>query len=364
MTMKLIRSFALCAFVASSIGAFGCSSEGSDADAITDEDIVDLGDLVTADSDKAAAAEQIGDPATLLAEAKREAEVARGDVAAVFDFLRQAAEGEPTKRGKTPRGAAYAQWVKTIEGVEVRATLIRVTAGRLRYLLQGKKADGTHVPLLTGIFLKRASKAGGGRFHVNLTNVSDLFTVPEADGSLHFWFANGAADKRGRRIHYKNVTRRDDPSAPPVSFGADLVRIVGQGGRFRSVGVTDAVPNVAGDELFALRVRWKAGEGGRGDALLVNVADPKAPVVLGDAHECWDKDGLRTAYLDSYADNDAEDPNEGDTASCSGLDSESVPESEATMDGVDADPELDALLDESGASEISEVEADLVEEAP
>jgi len=129
-----------------------------------------------------------------------------------------------------------------------------------------KNGDGTRTPLLTGIFVKKGPGTGGGRFHVNLTNVSDAFNSPAADGSIHFWFANHKGDKRGRRIAYRNVVRRDDPNKQVVNYGADLVRLVGVGGRFRSVGVGDFIPSLPGSEAMGLRVLWKGGEGGRGTA--------------------------------------------------------------------------------------------------
>jgi hypothetical protein len=139
---------------------------------------------------------------------------------------------------------------------------------------------------------------------------------------------------------------------------------VGVGGRFRSRGIVDALPSLPGNELFGLRAVWKTGEGGRGDAAMASLQDPSSPMPLGKAHECWDADGLRTAYMDTYAGNDLEDPNEGDATSCFGFAEEDVPDSAARPDGTDADPELDELLTESGSAGIDEADADLVEEAP
>jgi hypothetical protein len=360
--MKLVRSLAMCTALACSLALAGCSSGApEEGDEITSDDVVDLGDLITQDPDAAAAAAQIGDPATLLAEGRREAGIARGDVGAVFDFLRKAAEGEPTRRGVNPRPNAV--WERNVGGTDVRLTVVRVLRERVRYLLEAKKSDGTYLPLLTGIFIRGRERAGGGRFHVDLSAVSDIYGAPNADGSLHFMFANLRGDKRGRRIAYRDVTRRDDASIPAANFSADLVRIVGEGGRFRSVGVADALPEVPGNELFALRLRWRAGLGGRGDAIFSSLADPQNPTVLGKAHECWDKDGLRTAYTDDYAANDAENPNEGDTATCHELAQEDVPVDVARPDGEDADPELDALLDEAGALGLTEADAEVIERA-
>jgi hypothetical protein len=194
-----------------------------------------------------------------------------------------------------------------------------------------------------------------------LTNVSDAFGAPGADGAIHFWFANHKGDKRGRRIAYRKVVRRDDPDMRVVNYGADLVRIVGVGGRFRSVGVGDYVPTLPGSEVMGMRILWKAGEGGRGAAAIASIT-PKA--LLGTAHECWDKAGLRTAYSDDNPNNDAMNPNEGDLTMCAGFAQEPPPDqTNVSESGMDADPELDALLQESGAADISEADADTADYA-
>jgi len=351
-----------CTVALAACGGNDTDNNNEPQDEITDADIVDLGDLVQLAPDPAAAAEMVGDPATILAESKRQAETARGDVAAVFDFIKQAAEGAPAAKGVTPGGKAWARWVKDIAGSEIRLSVARMTDNRLRYLVQGKAADGTYKPLLTGVFVKKAEKRGGGRFHVNLSNVSDIYQVPGADGTLHFVFANHKDEIRGRRIAYLNVTRRDDPMAPAANFGADLVRITGKGGRFRSVGVGDLIKAAPGNEVFALRVQWNRDEGGRGAAAMASIANPQTPLLLGTAHECWDAEGLRTAYMDDYAANDATNPNEGDVSMCAGFAKEDVPESAATLNGSDPDSELDALLEDSGASDVTEAEASMAED--
>lgn len=362
--MKLLRPTLAGLVFSCTVALVACG--GNDAnnepsDEISDADIVELGDLLQQDPDAAAAAEMVGDPATLLAEGKRQAEVARKDVAAVFDFIKQATAGAPTAKGMAG-GRAWARWVKDIAGTEIRFSAVRVADNRLRYLVQGKAADGTHKPLLTGIFVKKGEKRGGGRFHVNLTNVSDLYGAPGADGSVHFVFANHKDEMRGRRILYLDVTRRDDPMTPAANFAADLVRLTGQGGRFRSVGVGDLIKDLPGNEAFALRVLWKRDEGGRADAAMASLVMPTSPTLLGTAHECWDADGLRTAYTDDYAGNDATNPNEGDVSSCAGFPKEDVPGSAASLNGSDPDPELEALLDDSGASDVTEDEASMAED--
>src|SRR5688572_19786895 len=102
--MKLIRSIAISIALASSLALAGCSGGDPSEDGIGEADIVDLGDLITDEADAAAAAAQIGDPATLRAEARRQAGIAREDVGAVFKFLREAAAGQPSHKGATPNG--------------------------------------------------------------------------------------------------------------------------------------------------------------------------------------------------------------------------------------------------------------------
>lgn len=362
--MKLLRYTLTALVLSSSVALAGCGGEPDQNPAVEEiaqEDVVDLGDLITQDQDAAAAAEMVGDPATLLAEGKRQGEKARMDVAAVLDFVRQLASEAPALKGARPDGKAYALWKKQIAGKDVVLLLARVETGRFRYLVAVNNGDGTRTPLMTGIFVKKGPGTGGGRFHVNLTNVSDAFNSPGADGSIHFWFANHKGDKRGRRIAYRNVVRRDDPDKRSLSYGADLVRLVGVGGRFRSVGVGDFIPSLPGAEAMGLRVLWKRGEGGRGTAAVASLGPMKQ--LLGTAHECWDKDGLRTAYKDDNPNNDAMNPDEGDLTMCAGFADEAPPDSgNVSESGIDADPELDALLQESGAMDISESDADTVDD--
>ncbi|MDI1443400.1 hypothetical protein [Polyangium sp. 6x1] len=358
--MKWLRYTLSSLVLSSALALAGCGGNSEpepSADPIADDEIVDLGDLIQQDQDAAAAAEVVGDPATLLAEGKKQGDKVRSDVAAVMSFIKEAAQGEPARKGVTADGRAYAQWVKTIQGAEITFSAVRMTQDRLRYLVQGKASDGAKKPLLTGIFVKKGPKTGGGRFHVNLSNVSDLYNAPGADGSVHFWFANHKGDKRGRRIAYLNVVRRDDPQMQKVNYGADLVRLVGVGGRFRSVGVGDVIPDLPGNEAIGLRILWKAGEGGRAVAAVASLG-PDAKL-LGTAHECWDKEGLRSAYKDDNPSNDETNPDEGDLAMCAGFAEEAPPDqADVNENGQDTDPELDALLEESGAMDIDAAEAD------
>lgn len=363
--MKLLRYTLAALVLSSSVALAGCGGEPEPnpaGDEITQEDIVNLGDLITQDQDAAAAAEVIGDPATLLAEGQRQGEKARMDVAAILDFVRKLAADAPALKGARADGKAYALWKSQLAGKDVVLLLVRVDAGRFRYLAAVNNSDGTRTPLMTGIFVKKGPGTGGGRLHVNLTNLSDSFNSPNADGAIHFLFANHKGDKRGRRIAYRNVVRRDDPDKQVLNYGGDLVRIVGVGGRFRSVAVADFIPALPGAEAMGLRVLWKAGEGGRGTAAVASLGANKQ--LLGTAHECWDKDGLRTAYKDDNPNNDAMNPDEGDLTMCAGFAQEAPPDSgNVSASGMDADPELDALLQESGAMDISEADADTVDDA-
>ncbi len=362
--MKLLRYTLATLVLSSSMALAACGGEPEPspaADEIAQEDVVELGDLITQDPDAAAAAEVIGDPAALLAEGKKQGEKARSDVAAVLSFVKQLTADAPVRKGARADGKAFALWQNTIAGKDASLLLLRVEPGRFRYLVALDNADKTHTPLLTGIFVKKGPGTGGGRFHVNLKNVSDAFGAPNADGSIHFWFANHKGDKRGRRIAYKNVVRRDDPDMRVINYGADLVRIVGVGGRFRSVGVGDYIPALMGPEAMGLRILWKAGEGGRGTAAVASLATKQ---ILGTAHECWDKAGLRSAYQDDNPNNDAMNPNDGDLTMCAGFAQEPPPDQgDVNEGGMDADPELDALLQESGASDIAEADAEMVDDS-
>lgn len=365
--MKLLRSTFAALVLSSSVALVGCGGDPEPAPAaeeITQDDVVDLGDLIVKDADPAAAAEKIGDPATLRAEADRQGEKARADVARVLGFVKDLAAGAPTSKGTRADGSPYGEWVKEIQGKTTRLIVGRTAPGRFRYLVAVDGADGKPVALLTGIFVKKGPRTGGGRLHVNLTNISDAYAIAPADGaadgSIHFWFANHKGDVRGRRIAYRSVVRRDDPDKRAVSYGADLVRLVGVGGRFRSVGIGEVVAASPGLEALGLRVLWKHGEGGRAAAAVVSLAT-KMP--LGTAQECWDKGGLRTAYESMPV--NAMNPNEGNVSMCAGFAREMPPaEGSVNESGSDADPELDALLEESGAMDIDEMEASRVDATP
>jgi hypothetical protein len=68
--MRLLRSTLATLVLSSSLALAGCGGEPEPApvvEEIAQDDVVDLGDLITQDPDAAAAAEMIGDPATLPA---------------------------------------------------------------------------------------------------------------------------------------------------------------------------------------------------------------------------------------------------------------------------------------------------------
>lgn len=326
-------------------------------------DLPDLTGLIDADnSDATAVAAQLGDPATLRQAAVDQAEKVRGDVASVLRFLRENTDGEPTLAGQTEDGRSFGVWEKDIDGVTVRVLAVRVTADRVRILVGARNAEGVEKALFTGVFVKKGEGVGGGRFHISLTNVSDLFAEPGQgnDGSVHFVFANHREDLRGRRVAYLNVDDRGTAEVEARSFVADLVRIVGLGGRFRSIYAADLIPELAGLEAIGMRTVWHAGEGGRADVIVAT--QDGGGRVIGHAHECWDVEGLRTAYADTMPENDAEEPNEGDVTSCHNLAQADGDEGRVTGGGTDTDEELDQLLEESGANDVTEEEADEVED--
>ena len=341
---------------------FGCGGSGdstpptsNDPD-VSSDDIVMLGDLAEADTDKASAGEMIGEPATLLAEGKREALKVNHDVGAVLDFLHLAHAGAPDAKGVGPLGFKWARWQSTVGGADVRLFVAHTAPSRVRYVVKASKTGANNfIPLLTGIFLKKGPGVGGGRFHVSLSNVSDVYGSPNVDGTMHFWFANHKADVRGRRVAYVDVKDRTDPSAHVASFGADLIRFPGVGGRFRTVAIGDIAPKLPGTEIFAARIQWKHGEGGRGAAALATLQDAKTSKLVHKAQECWDKSGLRTAYASTPT--DPNNATEGDLTTCAGLAKDDEPVAAVTPGTDDHDADLDAALADSGASDIAEADA-------
>ncbi|RMG12513.1 MAG: hypothetical protein D6729_16415 [Deltaproteobacteria bacterium] len=338
------------------------AQQGAD-DPVTGDDVVNIDDLVDADSD-ATGAIQVGDPALFLGAARSQVDTTNAHLKSALEVVRAVVGGrEPDGKGIGKRGFAYAYWDHDVDGKQVRFLVVRINKRRVRYLLAARESGGAWKGLLTGIFIKRAPHVGGGRLHISLTNASDLFGSPNADGSIHLVFANHRDDVRGRRILYLNVKDRSKPDQPAVNYGQDILRFPGVGGRFRGVLVTDILPGdtgpAAGIEAMAMRVFWKHGAGGRADVAIAHVA-PRPVKFLGAAHECWDAQGLRTAYADPWPDNDANNPNEGDpsdAASCAGFGKDEPGQDAASPDGQDHDPELDDLLVEAEADTITPDEA-------
>ena len=98
-----------------------------------------------------------------------------------------------------------------------------------------------------------------------------------------------------------------------------------------------------------------SGLGGRAAAVFVSLADPTAAKPLAVAHECWNAEGLRTAFASTPT--SAENATEGSLADCAGLAQEEPPEQAANQDGADSDAELQEALDEVGATAIGETDA-------
>lgn len=341
------------------LGLASCASEDTatqtaSGEQVTKDDVVQVDDLVVSEKDNAGAG-SIGQPATLLGLAKQEAKVSRDAVATVFDLIKEIAQDKaPTSTGTTKAGLHYGLWTQEKAGVNLKFWVIRTAANRLRYLMTGSKAAGPQRFLLTGVFIKAAPHVGGGRLHVSLTNATELFGAPGKTGSMHVWFANHKKDVRGRRIAFVNVNDAKNPGLP-VNVVADAVYWPGVAGQMRTVAVEDFSAKLPGNEALAMRVRYKVGAGGRADAVMASLAGGK-PTKLGEAHECWDKDGNRTGYLSA-----PEDPNnktEGTVTKCIDWAQDSVPDGAAAADGKDPDPDLDALLKDSGAAAIDVSEAD------
>ncbi len=359
--MRKLRGMAAAAIaIAWAIG--GCTSQDSSTtasgEAVTQDDVVKIADLLVVEGDGAAdgaAAGAVGKPATLLALAQQDDTAARNALAVVLNVVSDLAEGKaPTTTGDNTAQQPYALWTGSKAGVELKFWVVRTATDRLRYLMTGSKAGGPQKFLLTGVFLKKAPKVGGGRLHVSLTNASALFGAPGKTGSLHVWFANHKSDVKGRRIAFVNVS---DPSKAdmPVNVVGDALVRPGVGGQARTIAIGDWTDLLPGVEALAMRVRWKTGVGGRADALLASLATGQ-PKTLASLHECWGKDGVRTGYLATPA--DPNNPNEGAVDKCFELEQQEVPATAARRDGQDPDPELDALLLDSGAAAIDEAEAD------
>jgi len=356
-----MHRFLVCLFVpALALAAWACSSDSGTAATstpVTKADIVDVDELTIEGSD-AASPIKVGDPAALLGLAKVEGKQSIATVKAVLAHIKDIAKGkDPVRSGKTAAGQDFGVWEAKKGTATVKLVIIRMTEKRLRYLLFAKKDDtSAFKALMTGVFVKWAPNAGAGRFHLSLTNTSDTMPGLDVDGSIHFYFATHKADLKGRRLVYKNVIKRNDKDGVPANFAMDVLHKVGVGGRIRTFAIGDIQTKLDGIELFAMRVLWKNGLGGRADGVLAHVK-PLPVAVLAHVHECWDKDGKRTAYKDDVTLNDKDDPDEGDVTKCVELAQEEVPDGSAKPDGTDPDPELDALLNEGEATAIDEAAA-------
>jgi len=327
---------------------------------ITSDDLVNLGDLLSQEQDAAAAAYAVGEPAQYLALAQENAEEVCAHVAAILDHLGTITESEPTNTGTTPDGKPFALYRKVGPNNTFSLLVVRTAENRLRYTLRGKPNDSVETRiLLTGVFIKRAPQRGGGRFHLSLTALNQLGVGPGLNGSMHFYFANHKEDRRARRVVYRNVFDPNDNQLLPKNYAADLIRVVGEGGRYRSVILDDLIDTIPGRELFGFKVRWKTGVGGRAAAVLAsyNAGDP---VVLGAARECWDSDGNRVAYVDNIDGNEDVNPNEGDISDCFLIPEDEIPEDPAppSTDGIDGDSEVDDLFADADVDDITEDEAD------
>ncbi len=345
--------------LAIAVAGSGCAADkgaAASSETVGEDDVFNTDDLLVAEASGSGAA-KVGDPATLLKVARDAVDKSKSHVKKVADLIKTIAAGKkPTATGTTVVGKLpYGKWTGSEAGVDLTLWVIRTAENRLRYVLYGKKGADPAKALLTGIFIKKAPRVGGGRLHVSLTNTTALFGAPGKTGSMHVWFANHKSDAKGRRVAYLNVKDAADPQALPANYAADAIYRPGAGGRLRQIYVADLDPKQQGLELFAMRVLWKIGTGGRADAVYANVTAQKT-TKLADAHECWGADGNRTAY--SSTPDDPNNAKEGDTSNCFTFAQETVPDKVATTSGQDPDPELDQMLADAGAAGIAEADAD------
>lgn len=338
-----------------------CSSEdgADDAEAVTQDDVVNVDDLLAEIGGTGGV--KVGDPAQLWDEAVATVKGTVGHVRGILEKVKVTVQAkDPAIKGKTKLGQPYGIWKAEKDGVSFRFVAIRTAPGRVRYALWAAKGSVVK-GILTGIFVKKAPRVGGGRLHLNITGANELWDAPASQGAIHVFFANHKNDAHARRIVYRNFTKKDDKAGVPWNFGVDLIRFPGKGGRLRSLGVGNILQNPDTVELAALRVLWKTGVGGRADGAMVHLW-PKPVKPIGVMHECWDGKNLRTAYMDSVAANDADNPNAGDpkeSAKCGGFDQDEVKADGLSADASDTDPELDALLKDAGADSLDETEAGL-----
>lgn len=343
--------------------AGGCKSSSTDSGSTAGTpgaaDIADVSMLLE-ENDDSTGAGQVGQPAEMLTFARTELKKA-GDVPkSVLRFLsdvRTAAQATaPARSGSTAAGAKFAVWELSHEGTDLRFSVVRINERRVRYAL-GLRRDKAkaYLPVLTGIFVK-GEELRGGRFHLNLTRTNEALGVADGySGMVHFSFAARGDTAVARRVHYRNVRAGLEPQSTPArNYSVDLLRRFGVGGRARFASIGDVIATQPGQELAAVRILWKTGQGGRADAVIAPLGKVGKAV---HASECWGKDGLRSAYLDDVAGNDAENKDEGDVTQCVQLARELPEESKASESGEDADPEVSAELAAAGA-DIAEADAE------
>jgi len=341
---SIVRPLALaaaCAVAACSGGDDDKTPAAAAGGSVSGEDIVNVDDLLVEDT--GAGATKVGDPAVWLETARQEGKQAYGFARAVLGKMSEFAQATaPTRQGTLPTGAPFAVWKADKDGVTYVMTVARPADNRVRYYLEGRKG-ADRKPLLTGVFIKRASKRGVGRLHMNLGNMNELTGAPAATGNLHLWFSN-AGDARARRFRYREVHPKNLGQDAAINYGLDAIHWPGKGGLLRSYAVGDLgsrIPDLAdlkGVQLAALRARWTP-EGGRAGVAVFNVTKDGL-TKLGDAHECWEGGGLRKAYK-SFTNKETD----GDTVqavNCGGVE-EQPPPAEAPADGI-ADAEADAEL--------------------
>lgn len=318
----------------------------------SNEDVVDVTDLLVAENSGSGAID-VGDPAELLGAARKESIEAVARLRSVLQRLKDAAgDREPGKRALI-NGLPYGVWDASKDGIDLSLFATVVAPDRIRYLLLGKKTGDSAAskPLLTGVFVKKSPRKGGGRLHLNLTNISDL-GGGGADGVIWIWWSNAKDKQVARRVLYRNVKDRAGSYLSVRNYGMDYLRQEGVGGRFRTMVVGDLAPKVPGDETLAVRVLWNSSQGGRGDAVLFGSQGNPAL----RSNECWDKDGNRTAHKDDIAANDADNPDAGDTSSCWGFAQDQAPDS-PYPDSYDADPVVADELTAAGATDVTEADA-------
>jgi len=368
--IKTIFAFSLATAIGS---AAGCSSSPEETEApeegpaeVSVDDVPDLDDVL-ADDEDASAAMQVGDPAIVLGRAREITRRTASWTRAVLAHVRDAVGARaPDRHGKTPSGHSYGTWEHAREdGTVLRATVVRLGENRFRVML-GAERDGARRGILTGVFLKAAARKGAGRFHVNLTNASEVLGAPAGvTGVAHILFANGRDDVKARRIRLLDTrwSENSENDEDPANYALDFLRRPGVGGVARVAATGDLVEALEGSEFFGARIAWREGVGGRGDAVLVHLK-PEPRSLIGRQRECWGPEGLREAFQDDIAENDEKDgENEGDPSKCHDLVASDPPEDTGAWAATDSgDAEVDAALDEAGATAIEESEAGLEEE--